>query len=127
MTGIPETITKSISDNQRFVLLTHIHPDGDALGSMFGLADILDDLGKDVFCFVEEPVSQLYAFLPGAGRASSDLDALHDFVRQAHDKTAVIALDSGCVWGNRLTAIRLDEPGVPAWSVPAVNLPPPPT
>ena len=95
MTGIPETITKSISDNQRFVLLTHIHPDGDALGSMFGLADILDDLGKEVFCFVEEPVSQLYAFLPGCGRASSDLDALHDFVRQAHDKTAVIALDSG--------------------------------
>ena len=25
-----------------------------------------------------------------------------------------------------LTAVRLDEPGVPAWSVPAVSLPPPP-
>ena len=95
VTGIPETITKRISDNQRFVLLTHIHPDGDALGSMFGLADVLDSLGKEVFCFVEEPVSQLYAFLPGAGRASCDLDALHDFVCQAHDKAMVIALDSG--------------------------------
>ncbi len=38
----------------------------------------------------------------------------------------IYALDSGCVWGNRLTAIRLDEPGVPAWSVPAHNLPPAP-
>jgi phosphoesterase RecJ-like protein len=93
--GIPETITKCISDNQRFVLLTHIHPDGDALGSMFGLADILEGMGKEVFCFVEEPVSQLYAFLPGAGRASCDLDALHEFVRQAHDKAMMIALDSG--------------------------------
>ncbi|MGB5233525.1 MAG: bifunctional oligoribonuclease/PAP phosphatase NrnA [Desulfoprunum sp.] len=95
MRGIPETITKCISDNQRFVLLTHIHPDGDALGSMFGLADILEGMGKEVFCFVEEPVSQLYAFLPGAGRASCDLDALHEFVRQAHDKAMMIALDSG--------------------------------
>jgi bis(5'-nucleosyl)-tetraphosphatase (symmetrical) len=38
----------------------------------------------------------------------------------------IYALDSGCVWGNRLTAIRLDAPGVPAWSVPALNLPPVP-
>lgn len=35
----------------------------------------------------------------------------------------IYALDSGCVWGNRLTAIRLDAPGAPAWSVPAVNAP----
>lgn len=31
----------------------------------------------------------------------------------------IYALDSGCVWGNQLTAIRLDEPGEPAFSVPA--------
>ncbi len=36
------------------------------------------------------------------------------------------ALDSGCVWGQRLTAIRLDETGVPAWSVPASKPLPPP-
>ncbi len=36
----------------------------------------------------------------------------------------IYALDSGCVWGNRLTAIRLDDPRIPAWSVPALNLPP---
>lgn len=35
----------------------------------------------------------------------------------------IFALDSGCVWGNRLTAIRLDEPGIPAWSVPATSPP----
>ena len=73
MRRIPETITRSIHDNDRFVLVTHIHPDGDALGSMFGLADILECLGKKVFCFVEEPVSQLYAFLPGCSRANTDI------------------------------------------------------
>ncbi len=35
----------------------------------------------------------------------------------------IYALDSGCVWGHRLTAIRLDEPGAPVFSVPAVGLP----
>lgn len=39
----------------------------------------------------------------------------------------IYALDSGCVWGNRLTAIRLDDPNATAWSVPALNLPPAPT
>ncbi|HAS50305.1 MAG TPA: diadenosine tetraphosphatase [Gammaproteobacteria bacterium] len=36
----------------------------------------------------------------------------------------IYALDSGCVWGNRLTAIRLDAPDTPAISVPAVELVP---
>ena len=35
----------------------------------------------------------------------------------------IYALDSGCVWGNRLTAIRLDAPDVPAFSVPAMPMP----
>ncbi len=35
-------------------------------------------------------------------------------------EAGIYALDSGCVWGNRLTAIRLDETGIPAWSVPAL-------
>lgn len=95
MRRIPETITRSIYDNSCFVLVTHIHPDGDALGSMFGLADILECLGKKIFCFVEEPVSQLYAFLPGCLRANTDIEALRTFVREAAGKVIIIALDSG--------------------------------
>ena len=34
--------------HQRFVLTTHIRPDGDALGSMMAMTDILESLGKDV-------------------------------------------------------------------------------
>jgi len=33
----------------------------------------------------------------------------------------IYALDSGCVWGHRLTAIQLDAPDAPAFSVPAVE------
>ena len=34
--------------HQRFVLTTHIRPDGDALGSELAMAAILESLGKDV-------------------------------------------------------------------------------
>ena len=66
---------------------------------------------------------------PLPGRRNADLNLVfgHWAALGYFRAPGIYALDSGCVWGNRLTAIRLDEPGVPAWSVPAVNLPPPPT
>ena len=95
MRRIPETITKSIYETDSFVLLTHVHPDGDALGSLLGLADILDCMGKKVFCFLEEPVSQLYTFLPDCDRIQTDLAALHAFIREGGGKVIAIALDCG--------------------------------
>ncbi len=95
MRTIPETITRSIYEKESFVLLTHLHPDGDALGSLLGLADILDCMGKKVFCFLEEPVSQLFTFLPDSERIQTDLAALHHFVQAGDDKVIAIALDCG--------------------------------
>jgi bifunctional oligoribonuclease and PAP phosphatase NrnA len=37
-----------VRHNQRFMLTTHIRPDGDSLGSEMVMADILESLGKDV-------------------------------------------------------------------------------
>ncbi len=45
---IPEDISRSIQGAKNIVLLTHVHPDGDALGSLLGFANILDSLGKKV-------------------------------------------------------------------------------
>lgn len=95
MRRIPEAITRIIHETDYFVLLTHVHPDGDALGSLLGLADILDCMGKKVFCFLEEPVTQLYTFLPDFERIQTDRKALQDFVRQDGGKAIAIALDCG--------------------------------
>ena len=95
MRRIPETITKSIYETDNFVLLTHVHPDGDALGSLLGLADILESMGKKVFCFLEEPVAQHYSFLPDSDRIQTDLAALHTFVRESGNRVNAIALDCG--------------------------------
>ena len=37
-----------VHSHQRFLLTTHVRPDGDGLGSMLALADVLQDRGKSV-------------------------------------------------------------------------------
>ena len=95
MTVMPEQIIRLVKATNHFVLMTHVHPDGDALGSLLGLAEILESLGKRVFRYLEEPVSDLYCFLPGCELTSTDLGELADFVAAAHGDVASIALDCG--------------------------------
>lgn len=92
---IPERIIQEISATDNIVLLTHTHPDGDALGSLFGLANILEALGKNVFCFLEEPVSHLYDFMPDIGKAHSNLAEYRSFLAAAGENVISIALDCG--------------------------------
>lgn len=95
MKVVPEEIIKIIQGAESFVLMTHLHPDGDALGSLLGLAEILEGFGKKVFRYLEEPVSPLYDFLPGCILVETDLVALHNFVATTNGKVASISLDCG--------------------------------
>ncbi|RMD95143.1 MAG: bifunctional oligoribonuclease/PAP phosphatase NrnA [Calditrichaeota bacterium] len=58
-----EKVKECLSKGQRFVLTTHINPDGDGLGSEAALAAYLDDQGKEVFIFNTSPVPHNYKFL----------------------------------------------------------------
>ena len=46
-------------------IITHMSADGDALGSSFALALALEQTGKKVTVFLEEPVPKMLDFLPG--------------------------------------------------------------
>ncbi len=92
---IPEEIVQTIKAKGNVLVLTHVHPDGDALGSLFGLAELLDSPGKNIFCFLEEPVSHLYDFLPGYERGNCSLQGMREFVSGAGSDIVVIALDCG--------------------------------
>lgn len=94
---IPEKVVAAVKQSRNVVLFTHTHPDGDALGSLLGLAEILESLGKKVFCFMEEPVSHLYDFLPGQQRTSIKFEEYSDFIETAGDDILAIALDCGDV------------------------------
>jgi phosphoesterase RecJ-like protein len=49
--------------HQRFVLTTHVRPDGDGLGSMLALADVLEQHGKTVQLAVASVIPPRYDFL----------------------------------------------------------------
>src|SRR6185437_10559162 len=71
----------------RIALLAHEHPDGDALGSALGLAQVLRDFGKTCVVACADPPPALYAFVPGISEVQTDLGA------EAVD--LVVALDAG--------------------------------
>ncbi len=92
---IPDKIVQDILTIDNIVLFTHTHPDGDALGSLFGFADILEAMGKTVFCYLEEPVSHLYDFLPDTDKAHTTLEDYRAFLTSVGENVMSIALDCG--------------------------------
>jgi len=91
---IPEEIDAAIRDAENVVLFTHIHPDGDALGSLLGFAEILEGMQKRVFCYLEDAVPYLYHFLPGRDRVNTSLTDLDAFIEE-NGKVTAISLDCG--------------------------------
>jgi bifunctional oligoribonuclease and PAP phosphatase NrnA len=62
-----EQVADEIRRGDRFLLTTHENPDGDALGSLLAMHDILEALGKDSVMFLaakEFPLPVEYRFLP---------------------------------------------------------------
>lgn len=51
---------------QRVLLLTHVNPDGDAIGSLLGAAHALRDAGKTPICLLASPAPSYCLGLPGA-------------------------------------------------------------
>jgi phosphoesterase RecJ-like protein len=52
----------------RFLLTSHSRPDGDAIGSVLALAEILDQLGRQVDIVLADPVPTTYSTLPNLHR-----------------------------------------------------------
>jgi phosphoesterase RecJ-like protein len=62
-----EQVTAEIREGERFFLTTHENPDGDALGSLLAMHQILESLGKDSVMFLgakEFPLPVEYRFMP---------------------------------------------------------------
>lgn len=57
-------IARALRENNRFAILSHVRPDGDALGSQLALALSLTKLGKEVRVWNEDGMLQKYSFLP---------------------------------------------------------------
>lgn len=60
-----QMLARSIKEDDQFLVLTHLRPDGDAVGSAVALARGLCQLGKDVVLWHSEGVPSSYGFLQG--------------------------------------------------------------
>jgi phosphoesterase RecJ-like protein len=61
-----KAIDALIRPARHLLLITHVAPDGDAVGSLLGLSWLLHGLGKNVTPACEDGVPELYRWLPGS-------------------------------------------------------------
>jgi phosphoesterase RecJ-like protein len=59
-----ETLGEIFRQNQSFALMSHMRPDGDAVGSQLGLGLALEAMGKKVFYWNVDGLPESLAFLP---------------------------------------------------------------
>lgn len=68
-----------LEKSQNVLIASHIHPDGDAIGSVLSLGLALSSLGKNVTLFNECPVPKVYRFLFWEDKIITHLDSIEPF------------------------------------------------
>jgi phosphoesterase RecJ-like protein len=59
-------MVKKILEKSRNILITsHLHPDGDAIGSMIAMAKALEKKGKNIYLYNDSCIPKIFSFLPG--------------------------------------------------------------
>lgn len=74
-----ENIAAAIEQNQRFLVATHVRPDGDAIGAVLAMTSILQRLQKQARPFCQDPVPPGQAFLPGTEKIRSRPDGIDHY------------------------------------------------
>jgi phosphoesterase RecJ-like protein len=103
-----EEIGRAFREHQRFAILSHVRPDGDALGSQLALALSLKQLGKDVRVWNEDGMLEKYSFLaraqlltkPPSGPEDVDVAIALDTAIQNRLGTAFQAIRTAKIWIN---------------------------
>lgn len=105
-----ETIQRLFQDSRSILIVSHIRPDGDAIGSLLGLGLALIQNGKNVRMVLADGVPQTFRFLKGSEliHRSAPVSALDAF-------DLVITLDlsdlqrTGGVLGERMPDLNIDH------------------
>ena len=99
--GLIKTFGEKISRAQRVLIISHLRPDGDAVGSLLGLGLILQEMDKEVNLVLEDGVPLVFNHLTGVDRVYREVSGIYDLV---------IVVDSSDI--DRIGSV-LDEYGEP--------------
>lgn len=81
-----EEFVKQIQKSQHILILPHVMPDGDTIGSSIALYLALKELGKDVYILLDEEIPDSIKFLP--------CENIHKALDENFEIDAVVAVDS---------------------------------
>jgi phosphoesterase RecJ-like protein len=99
-----DQVLEEIRGADRFCLVTHEHPDGDALGSLVAMHRILSALGKDSVMLMaadEFPLPYEYRFF--------DLEGLSTVPPTDLMSRTIVFLDCGNIDRNPLAVVKADD------------------
>jgi len=102
--SLAKAIMRLFTPAERILLITHLSPDGDAVGSLLAMGRLLRNQGKQVTLACEDPVPETVAWLPGSPEVARQANGSVDLV---------IALDCsardrmGKIYEDRLTSVPL--------------------
>jgi phosphoesterase RecJ-like protein len=74
-TKAPEDLLRKLRQGNRYLLTSHVNPDGDAIGSELGLARLLRRLGKGAVVWNRDATPAIYRPLPGSDRIHNGAEA----------------------------------------------------
>ena len=72
--------TEQIKAAQKILVLTHVNPDGDGLGSLLACYLVLKKLGKDVTAVAPETLPMALKFLPNTKDLVTNYNSTKDFI-----------------------------------------------
>jgi len=103
-----QAVAQTIRDHDKFLVVAHENPDGDALGSMLGLTLALRELGKDAVMYLagRAPLPAEYKFLA--------LDELRRDVPPDIGQRVLLAVD--CANERRISEERSAVEGAAIWT-----------
>jgi bifunctional oligoribonuclease and PAP phosphatase NrnA len=99
-------IRQRLQDAQRIMIVSHVRPDGDAIGSMLALGLSLQQIGKQVEMVLADGVPSNFRHMKGSDKVSHRPHGEHDLI---------IVVDcsdlqrTGGVLGNRIPNINIDH------------------
>jgi phosphoesterase RecJ-like protein len=68
MTTVPEALLEAVRGGHRFVVVSHVSPDGDAIGTGLATARVLQAMGKGAVVWNRDVTPPLFNALPGSDR-----------------------------------------------------------
>lgn len=77
---LDQSIKQQLSNANKVVIVSHIRPDGDAVGSALAFGNALREAGKEVQCVLQDGIAERYRYLPGALEVTISVSLDYDYL-----------------------------------------------